>query len=134
MKKSRQHPICFAIKALLLVCAFGMPISVRGESPKRVEEILLALDVNVGDGDVVRGFYLKREGNNFLFRHRDFPSLICRIPVIWLTDAQARLVNIDKMEVLSELARLASSNEPEDKEELRKSLVIEVVKPRAQVK
>ena len=95
-----------------------------------------ALDLNVGDGDVVKGFFMKKEasGNTFLFRLEVAPSQVYRVPVLWLTDGQARRFDIDKTLVLRKLAGLASSDKPEDKEELRKSLVMEKVKPSAQIK
>ena len=126
--------LSFTIHALLILSALGVSISSRAEAPPpKGEEDPVEMDLNVGYGDIVKGFFLKKEavGNTFLFRLKVVPDRVWRVPVLWLTDEQARQFDIDKVLVLRKLARLASSDKPEDKEELRKSLVREQVEPRA---
>jgi hypothetical protein len=115
----------------LLVLCMAIPRSAPGQLTPKGANNLVPLDLKIMDGDIVPCFYIKAEANGdaILVRHKDSDTLIYRVPILWLTDEQARLLNLDKNQALSRLARLATSDKVEDKKALTRLLVIEDVDP-----
>ena len=119
--------------ARLAVCVLFLIISIDGNStqPEKTDKVLIEL--KLPNGDITPGYFMRSEekgegfGNTFLFRLKVAPSQVYRLSILWLTDEQARVLKVDKGKVLRELVGFASSNNPEDMEKLRRSLVFEKV-------